>query len=51
MPYVPVKLAGILIEPPPSDPVAMVHIPEIRAAAAPPLDPPDVFEISQGFLQ
>ena len=42
MPNTPLKLAGILIEPPPSLPVAKVHSPAANAAAAPPLEPPGV---------
>ena len=47
----PQKLAGILIDPPPSLPEARVHRPAAIAAPAPPLDPPVVREVSQGLRQ
>ena len=50
IPYVPLKLAGILIDPPPSLPVAKDVNPAIMEAAAPPLDPPDVRSGFHGFL-
>ena len=49
MPDVPVKPAGMRIEPPPSVPRASGAIPAARAAALPPLDPPGVRDGSQGF--
>ncbi len=45
----PQALAGMRIDPPPSLACATGTIPEATAAAAPPLDPPVVREVSQGF--
>src|SRR3954471_5161266 len=45
----PQQLAGMRIDPPPSLPNASGPSPEAIAAAAPPLDPPHVFDRSQGF--
>src|SRR6266404_3482983 len=44
------KLAGLRSEPPRSLPSAIGSIPQASAAAAPPLEPPQVFERSHGFL-
>src|SRR6185437_15677671 len=49
-PTTPQKEAGILIEPAPSVPNAIVHRPAETAAAAPPLDPPAERSGAQGFL-
>ena len=43
--------AGIRIEPPPSLPCDAGASPAATAAAAPPLEPPDVREVSQGLRQ
>src|SRR4051795_12305651 len=48
-PTSPQQAAGILIEPPPSDPWATGTIPAATAAAAPPEEPPGVREVSQGL--
>ena len=50
MVYVPQKFDGIRREPPPSPPVATGARYAATAAAAPPLDPPGVRSVSQGFL-
>ena len=42
--------AGILIEPPPSEPVPKGIIPEANAADVPPDEPPDEYSKFQGFL-
>jgi hypothetical protein len=47
-PKLPVKLAGMRIEPPPSLAVTRGHTQPARAAAEPPLDPPGVRSRSQG---
>ena len=44
----PQQLAGIRIEPPPSEPCATGTRPAATAAAAPPLDPPAIREVSHG---
>ena len=49
-PNKPVNEAGIRIDPPPSAPIAAVANPAETVAAAPPLDPPGVIEVSHGFL-
>ncbi len=38
------------MDPPASDPVAMATMPPATAAAEPPLEPPGVREVFQGFL-
>src|SRR6476646_1399559 len=43
------KLAGLRSEPPRSLPSAIGSIPQASATAAPPLEPPQVFDRSQGF--
>src|SRR5579863_4587157 len=48
-PTTPQHADGIRIEPPPSLPSASGPIPEARAAAAPPLDPPAVCSRFQGL--
>ena len=48
-PNSPQQLAGIRIEPPPSLAWAIVTIPELTAAAEPPLEPPVVRSVSQGL--
>ena len=50
MVYVPQKFEGIRRDPPPSPPVAMGARNAATAAAAPPLEPPGVRVVSQGFL-
>ena len=45
----PQKLAGMRIEPAPSEPIASGPSPAATAAAAPPLDPPAVLARSQGL--
>ena len=42
--------AGILIDPPMSEPVQMVEVPEASDAEDPPEEPPDVMLVFQGFL-
>jgi hypothetical protein len=49
MPKIPVKLAGIRIEPPPSVPTASGPMPLATATAAPPEDPPGVLPVFQGL--
>ena len=49
MPYSPQKLLGLRMEPPPSVPVAMAHMPAATAAPAPPLEPPGVRSGFQGL--
>ena len=44
----PQQLAGIRIEPPPSDPWASGTSPPATAVAAPPLDPPAIRLVSYG---
>src|SRR5262245_13429057 len=44
------KLAGLRSEPPVSLPSAIGSMPDARAAAAPPLLPPHVFDKSHGFF-
>src|SRR5262249_18540559 len=39
-PTIPVKLAGIRMEPPPSVPICKAPMPQAAATAAPPLEPP-----------
>ena len=51
IPKLPHKEAGILIEPPPSLPCEKGVIPAATDAEAPPLDPPEILVISQGFTQ
>ena len=48
-PTVPVKAAGMRIDPPPSVPVASGPSPAAMAATAPPEDPPGVFDRFQGL--
>ena len=48
MPTRPVTLAGMRIEPPPSDPWPALASPAATAAAAPPLDPPALRVRSHG---
>jgi hypothetical protein len=43
------KLAGLRSDPPRSLPSAMGSMPQASATAAPPLDPPQVFDRSQGL--
>ena len=50
MPAKPPKAAGILIEPPPSDPVPKGIIPEAKAAEVPPEDPPGENSKFHGFF-
>src|SRR5919106_406764 len=49
MPNRPQQDAGMRIEPPPSLPWATGSNPAAIAAAAPPLDPPGVTDVSHGF--
>ncbi len=49
MAKMPQNAAGIRTEPPPSEPRAKGTMPEATAAADPPLDPPLVSSVSQGF--
>src|ERR1700722_14918213 len=49
MPYSPQKLAGMRIEPSPSDPNAPPASPAATAAPEPPLDPPGVYWTVQGW--
>src|SRR5208283_1384604 len=49
-PTTPQSAAGILTEPPVSDPKAPAQKPAATAAAEPPLDPPGILEESYGFL-
>src|SRR4051794_40000275 len=49
IPNSPVNAAGMRVEPPPSDAVQNGTKPAATAAAEPPLDPPGVFETSQGL--
>src|SRR5690625_593911 len=49
IPYIPQKELGILIDPPPSLPIASDPILATTDAAAPPLDPPGVLSKFQGF--
>jgi hypothetical protein len=42
---------GTLIEPPVSVPSDIGTIPVATATAEPPLEPPDILEISHGFLE
>src|SRR6184192_245773 len=51
MPKSPQHEAGIRIEPPPSLPCAAGASPAATAAAAPPLEPPGVREVSHGLRQ
>ncbi len=48
-PNIPVKPAGMRIEPPPSPPVAMGSSPPATAAAEPPDEPPGVRSVSHGL--
>lgn len=48
-PIKPVKLAGILIEPPPSLAPAIGEIPLATTDAAPPLLPPENLSLSSGL--
>jgi len=45
----PVKAAGMRIEPPPSVPTWSAPCPSAAATAAPPLLPPGVFPVSHGL--
>ena len=45
----PVKPAGMRIEPPPSEPTCSTPMPSAAATAAPPLEPPGVLLVSQGL--
>ena len=47
-PTMPQQLAGIRIEPPPSEPCATGTSPADTADAAPPLDPPAIRVVSHG---
>ncbi len=47
-PTIPQQLAGIRIEPPPSEPSATGASPAATAAPEPPLDPPAIREVSHG---
>ena len=47
-PTMPQQLAGIRIEPPPSDPCATGTNPAATAAPAPPLEPPAMRVVSHG---
>ncbi len=47
-PTSPQQLAGIRIDPPPSEPCATGTRPAATAAAAPPLEPPAMRSVSQG---
>src|SRR4029077_19322918 len=49
MPVKPHSAAGMRIEPPPSDPVAIGTCPAATAAALPPLEPPGERVVSQGL--
>lgn len=49
MPTMPVKPAGIRIEPPPSEPWCSAPMPRAAATAAPPEEPPAVRLVSQGL--
>src|SRR5450631_4081670 len=49
-PTTPQNDAGIRIDPPPSVPSASVVMPAATDAPAPPLEPPGVRPVSQGFL-
>src|SRR6266571_8642725 len=49
-PYTPQKCAGIRMEPARSLPISSGVIPTANAAAAPPLEPPDVRATFQGLL-
>ena len=49
IPKMPLKLHGMRMDPPPSEPVATVHSPDATAAPAPPLEPPEVRPGSQGL--
>src|SRR4051794_23803517 len=51
IPKIPQQEAGIRIDPPPSLPCAAGARPAATAAAAPPLEPPAVREVSQGLRQ
>ena len=50
IPASPPRAAGILIEPPPSEPVPRGIIPDASAADVPPEDPPGEYSRFQGFL-
>ena len=50
IPTIPQRLAGWRIEPPVSEPNAARAIPEATAVAEPPLDPPGILSVSQGFF-
>jgi hypothetical protein len=47
----PQELAGMRIEPPPSEACAIGTMPAATAAAEPPLDPPVLRVRSQGFFE
>src|SRR5262245_25754716 len=48
-PTIPHRLAGCLIDPPVSEPSASGAIPAATATADPPLEPPGMRSVSQGF--
>ena len=48
-PKMPVKPAGMRIEPPPSVPTCRAPMPSAQATAAPPLEPPGVLAMSHGL--
>jgi hypothetical protein len=48
-PTTPQNDAGILIEPPMSEPVASVAVPAASAAADPPLEPPGEYPVCHGL--
>ncbi len=48
-PTTPQQAAGIRIDPPPSEPSASAAMPDARAAAPPPVDPPGVRPVSHGL--
>ena len=50
IPLKPPNTEGILIDPPPSEPVPRGIIPEHRAAEVPPEEPPGEYSRFQGFL-
>src|SRR6185437_9294100 len=49
-PQIPLKCAGTRIDPPPSLPTPPADMPQVIAAASPPLDPPGVRSRSHGLL-
>ena len=50
IPERPPRAAGILMEPPPSEPVPRGIIPEARAEEVPPEEPPEECSKLQGFF-